>query len=107
MELETGWNLIGSVSQVYDFSNPQDQPDQSVTPGSLYAWRAKGYSYQATDRIQPGQGYWVLALRDCQLTVGGETNVPTAPQVLAEPEILLALKVFVSIISAPASKYWA
>ena len=66
--------MIGSVSQVVDFSNPADNPDQSILPGTLYEWKADAYTYQPTTLIEPGGGYWVLTLNDCQLTVGGGVN---------------------------------
>jgi len=91
IELKWGWNLIGSVSKVYDFSDPIDEPDNSIVNGTLYGWRAKGFSYQASSRIEPGKGYWVLAQQDCQLTVGGEIGVPAAPKVVAEPATIIAI----------------
>ena len=74
VSLKAGWNMIGSVSQVVDFSNPADNPDQSILPGTLYEWKADAYTYQPTTLIEPGGGYWVLTLNDCQLTVGGGVN---------------------------------
>jgi hypothetical protein len=65
VQLKAGWNLIGSVAQPFDFANAVDHPDGAIAPGSLYGWRPKGYSYKAVDRIEPGQGYWVLAFEDC------------------------------------------
>ena len=90
--LKSGWNMIGSATGTISFADPIDEPANSIVTGSLYSWNPANFSYQAETEIRPGQGYWVLALEDCQLTVGGKVNVPTAPQVLAEPEVLLALK---------------
>ena len=42
-------------------------------------------------KLCPNQGYWVLTLAECQLTVSGEVSVPTAPQVIAEPEMMVSL----------------
>ena len=88
--LQPGWNMIGGVSQAADFTNPQDDPDNSIIPGTLYSWNPTNFSYQAQTEIVPNQGYWVLTLAECQLTVGGEVSVPTAPQVIAEPEMLVS-----------------
>jgi len=88
--LQPGWNMIGGVSQVSDFTNPQDDPDNSVIAGTLYSWNPTSFSYQAKTEITPGQGYWVLTLAECQLTVGGEVSVPTAPQIILEPEMVIS-----------------
>jgi len=69
-QLKAGWNMIGSVSKVVDFSDPMDSPDQSILPGTLYEWSASGFTYKPSTYIEPGRGYWVLTLQDCQLTVG-------------------------------------
>ncbi|MDP6599571.1 MAG: hypothetical protein QGI86_27515 [Candidatus Poribacteria bacterium] len=70
VSLKAGWNMIGSVSQVVDFSDPADNPDQSILPGTLYEWNSTGFTYRPSTHIEPGRGYWVLTLQDCQLTVG-------------------------------------
>ena len=90
VDLTVGWNMIGSVSSDYDFSDPQDSPDNSIVPGSLFEWKALGFSYQPSNRIEPGKGYWVLSMRDCQLTIGG-AGVPSSPHRIREPETLIPL----------------
>ena len=72
IQLKAGWNMIGSVAKVVDFSDPMDSPDQSVLPGTLYEWSADGFTYKPTTYIQPGKGYWVLTLQNCELTVSAE-----------------------------------
>ncbi len=89
--LAKGWNMIGSVSAEADFRNPKENPAGSIVAGTLYSWNPKSYKYQGEQKIESNKGYWVLALEDCQLTIGGEVNVPTAPQVLAGPEVLLVV----------------
>ena len=79
--LEQGWNMIGSLLATTDFRGRKENPAGSILEGSLYSWEPKSYDYQSQQRIEANKGYWVLALQDCQLTVGGEVNVPTAPQV--------------------------
>ena len=83
--------MIGGVSQTADFTNPQDDPDNSIITGTLYGWNPTNFSYQAKTEIAPGQGYWVLTLAECQLTVGGDATVPTAPQVIPDPEMVISL----------------
>jgi len=83
--------MIGGVSQVADFTDPADSPDNSIVTGSLYHWNPTNFSYQAQTEISPGQGYWVLTLAECQLAIDGSVNVPTAPQVIVEPEVMTTL----------------
>ena len=89
--LQPGWNMIGGVSQAADFSNPQDDPDNSIIAGTLYSWNPTNFSYEAQTEIVPNQGYWVLTLAECQLTVGGDTSVLAAPQKLPKPEVIISL----------------
>ncbi|MDP7281677.1 MAG: FlgD immunoglobulin-like domain containing protein, partial [Candidatus Poribacteria bacterium] len=89
--LKPGWNMIGGVSQVTDFTSPQDNPDNSIIPGTLYSWNPTSFSYQPETEILPNQGYWVLTLRDCQLTVRSEIGIQTAPQAVPALEVMIQL----------------
>jgi hypothetical protein len=84
--------MIGSVSGVYDFSDPQDDPDGSIANYSLFEWKAEGRSYRAATRIGEGKGYWVFCWNNCQLTVGGSDSPSASPQRLSQPERLVALQ---------------
>ena len=88
--LSTGWNMIGSLNQSADFSQPIDTPDNSIFPQSLFSWEATGFSYQLSNQIEPGKGYWVLTLADCQLTVDAGTTA-SAPMVVQTPDIVIPL----------------
>ena len=88
-----GWNMIGSLSQSTDFSQPSDTPAGSIFPQSLFGWQAAGFSYQLSNQIEPGQGYWVLASVFCQLTVQAGTTTATAPMVAQTAEFILPLMV--------------
>jgi len=90
IDLKAGWNMIGSVNQVSDFSDPQDLPDDSIVPNSLFEWQPQRYTYNQVHKIEPGKGYWVLSFADCQLTVG-ENKMTTSPQRSRQPEILMPL----------------
>ena len=90
--LATGWNMIGSTTQQADFTDPQDDPDKSILQHSLFGWNAAGFSYQLSDQILPGKGYWVLALSSCQLTVTGGATA-TAPTALKSPEITMPIRI--------------
>ena len=65
--IQAGWNMIGSVSEVADFSNPVEEPDNSIIGSTLYGWNPTAFTYQSQLKINPGQGYWVLTMVDCQL----------------------------------------
>ena len=88
--LKAGWNMIGSVNKISDFSDPQDLPDNSIVPNSLFEWQPQRYTYNQVHQIEPGKGYWVLSFADCQLTVGGN-KMSTSPQRSRQPEILIPL----------------
>ena len=53
--VNTGWNLIGSIS------TPLGASSIISMPGSIMTSKFFGYSgiYQMSDTIQPGLGYWV------------------------------------------------
>ena len=89
--LQAGWNMIGSVSQTINFTQPDDNPDNSIVNGSLYHWNPTNFYCQAETEIRPGQGYWVLTLAECQLVIGDNVNPATTPQVVVEPELLIWL----------------
>lgn len=61
--------MIGSVSTPVPFHDPQDIPDGSIIPGTLYEYDPVLYSYVSSDSILPGKGYWVATLVPCQLSV--------------------------------------
>ncbi|MAE39543.1 MAG: hypothetical protein CML07_01215 [Psychrobacter sp.] len=79
-----GWNMIGSVSSMVDFSAPSDDPDSSILQYSLFTWLPEGHSYQLSSEITSGTGYWVLSMNECQLLVTGGTPA-TAPTRLTKP----------------------
>jgi len=100
VQLKAGWNLVGGVSTSIDFFEPQDDPDQSVVAGSLYEWHARGYAYRPARQIEPGKGYWLLALQECQLTLDSSFNTLAAPQQVPRPKLLIPLR----FISAGSSR---
>ena len=92
IDLKAGWNIIGSVASVYDFSDPQDEPDGSIANYSLFEWQSSGFTYNEATEIEEGKGYWVLCWNDCQLRVGGDNSPSASPQRLSQPEGLVALQ---------------
>ncbi|MDI6802811.1 MAG: glycosyl hydrolase family 18 protein [Bacteroidota bacterium] len=55
VEVNAGWNLIGSVSREVPVSNILISPPGNVVSDFWYL----NQEYQKTDRIKPGYGYWV------------------------------------------------
>ncbi len=55
--LTSGWNLISGVSGNVDVSTVYD-PFGIIVPGTWYGWNG---TYAATNSIEAGRGYWVLA----------------------------------------------
>jgi len=98
VDLKAGWNMIGSVAGVHDFSDPQDQPDGSIARNSLYEWKVDGQSYRAASQIEEGKGYWVLCWEPCQLQLGGPAGLEAAPSLRVteesrrQPQGLIALQ---------------
>ncbi|MBN1755353.1 hypothetical protein JW877_03970 [bacterium] len=64
--LAEGWNLIGSIYETIDFSNPDDTPDGSILPGTYY-YSALERRYVASDVLKPGYGYFIAARVNCLL----------------------------------------
>ena len=89
--LTPGWNMIGSVSKAADFTDPKDDPDNSIIAGTLYSWDAARFTYEGVTQIEPGKGYWALTMVECQLTVTGSGSL-AAPQPLVKlPELMLPI----------------
>lgn len=60
LQLNEGWNLIGSLSDTVSSSDIQD-PGNILSGAPVY-----GYSndqYEATEQIAPGKGYWIHTLQ--------------------------------------------
>jgi hypothetical protein len=64
-----GWEMIGSVVSPVSFENPQDEPDGSIIPETLYWYDPSFFNYVLQDSILPGRGYWVATIQPCLLTV--------------------------------------
>jgi len=75
--LTTGWNMVGSVYGPAVSVNDADAftvaPPSSVLTSAIYWWNPLTKSYVSETSIVQGQGYWMAATADCNLTM-------TAPQ---------------------------
>jgi peptide/nickel transport system substrate-binding protein len=66
LSLRQGWNLIGSPYGGSSIADPADDPDNSVIPWA-FTWNAVEKSYDMTQLLDTGRGYWIYALRDCKI----------------------------------------
>jgi DNA-binding beta-propeller fold protein YncE len=77
--LITGWNMVGSVYGTAVSVNDADafdvDPSGSVLTNAIYWWNPESKSYVAETSIVKGQGYWMAATVDCDLTM----TAPTPP----------------------------
>ncbi len=77
IDVEAGWNIIGSISQSVDTSTVV-----SVPPG-IRTSQFFGYNggYTASQNIEPGKGYWVKANAPGQLILDSPApSKPVAPK---------------------------
>ncbi len=81
-----GWHMIGALYDSVDFSNPNDNPDGSIL--ITYGYNHSTEQYYATTTLVPGEGYWIAAYQDCDLTVssGALTSAPVAQGLENQPQ---------------------
>ena len=94
LDLKLGWNMIGGVNGTVDFTIPQDDPDNSVIP-PIYTYNPTSFGYEERTSIQPGIGYWVLALQECSLTLNSNAAPPRNKAVrtyTAEPDWIVPIQ---------------
>ncbi len=72
--LQTGWNLVGSISTAIDVSTVLQIPD-SIVQSSFYIYNG---GYNESDSILPGRAYWVKLSSPGRL-VFSEGNMPGTP----------------------------
>jgi len=65
LELTQGWNMISGVTLPVEIS-AVDDPESIIVPGTLYGFSG---TYQNSETLFPGQGYWLNADADGQVTV--------------------------------------
>uniref|UniRef100_UPI001C4083D1 T9SS type A sorting domain-containing protein n=1 Tax=Rhodohalobacter halophilus TaxID=1812810 RepID=UPI001C4083D1 len=86
IELNRGWNLIGSLSDDVDVGTISD-PDDILTNTPVYLY--KGNSYTETEDIIPGAGHWMYASDNGNVTMTIQNSPPAASDhVLADQKIL-------------------
>ena len=58
INLNEGWNLISSISTLFDIQLIQD-PDEIIILDTIYEFTLEGYSNP--EFLEPGKGYWIRA----------------------------------------------
>jgi hypothetical protein len=72
-----GWNLIGSVMDSVDFSNPNDIPDGSVFLPA-FRWDTAAQRYLPTMTIEQSYGQWIAVTQECDIIVQGRSSTTLA-----------------------------
>ncbi len=69
-ELSKGWNMAGSMRLfVIDMDDVIDTPSDSIVRSSIYEWNQVDRRYDSATVLQPGKGYWINGVRDCQISI--------------------------------------
>jgi hypothetical protein len=80
LNVQEGWNMVGSLSQPIAVSSI------SSIPGGIVTSRFFGYQdgYVHADSIHPGQGYWVKVTGAGQLVLMSAGNTPSSSRIRIE-----------------------
>ena len=82
ISLSAGWNLISGISSTFSMDGIEDI-NSIIVPGTLYGFDA---TYQNTNSLEPGKGYWINAYESGLITIngGGNARVSSQPTNYAE-----------------------
>ena len=80
MEVQPGWNLIGSLTTPAAVNMIRSNPIGIITSDFFYY--SSGAGYQSADTIQPGKGYWVKVDQSGSIILDAVTG-KTCPAVSA------------------------
>jgi hypothetical protein len=78
-----GFQLIGSVMDSVDFSNPNDTPDGSVFLPA-FCWNTAEGRYEPTTFLEQSYGHWIAVLQECDIIVGSDSSGTMAKSVNGE-----------------------
>jgi hypothetical protein len=78
-----GFNLIGSVLDSVDFSNPNDTPDGSVFLPA-FRWITAEGRYEPITFLEQSYGHWIAVLQECDIIVEIGSSGAMAKSVGAE-----------------------
>jgi hypothetical protein len=71
--LSQGWNMISGITLPVEISSVDD-PENIIVPGALYEFNA---TYQNSSTLIPGQGYWINASADGDITISSGSSAKT------------------------------
>jgi|GEM_PF-204718 len=71
--LSQGWNMISGITLPVEISSVDD-PENIIVPGTLYEFNA---TYQNSSTLIPGQGYWINASADGDITISSGSSAKT------------------------------
>lgn len=77
INIKTGWNIIGSISEPVEVSTITSVPSGIVT-SPFYGYNS---TYFMADTIEPGYGYWMKSSQDGQLVLSGSGNTTRAGRI--------------------------
>ena len=90
--ISPGWNMIGSPATVVDFSRAEEDPDNSILDASTFSWNADYFAYDQVEQLEPGKGYWILALNGCELTVRGGNLLATPTKLIDMADVQVDIR---------------
>lgn len=80
VDVDAGWNMVGSLNSPVDVATISSIPGGIVTSG-FYQYDG---SYQQSTVIIPGKGYWVKCSQPGQLVFSSAGNTPAASRIRIE-----------------------
>ena len=76
ISLNEGWNLVSGLSEDVSIYSVSD-PDSIIVPGTLYGFNE---GYVGTDMLVSGNGYWVRAFEEGEITLTSGALAKTSPK---------------------------
>tara|TARA_B100001964_G_scaffold112965_1_gene125952 strand:+ start:37 stop:1293 length:1257 start_codon:yes stop_codon:yes gene_type:complete len=76
VSLNEGWNLVSGLSEDVSIYSVSD-PDSIIVPGTLYGFNE---GYVGTDILVSGNGYWVRAFEEGEITLTSGALAKTSPR---------------------------
>jgi hypothetical protein len=67
--LDTGWNMVGSLSKPVAIADAIVVPDGALVPDSAFRYNTTTRRYDRVDTINPGDGVWLNAREDCTFSL--------------------------------------
>jgi len=59
----------------------QEAVNNNIVLGFIYQWNRTNQNYELTDTLQPGEGYWMFAYSDCELSASNVSSFQSEPYI--------------------------